>query len=958
MATQAAEKHDALTVWANDTTHDFYYPPSDLQVPDDPVRTGPGRAWDEADFAKKQASLAYAVNKNKPPHAGRFPIRTKLQPLDSGSKKAILTNHFQLKTRDKELYEYEILDLDADGPTRKKIQALFRKAVDTWPFLNAHQDSFATDGQKTIVSWKSLHSNMDPSTLEAGASSTWRRDLVVNSAITIPARFSFVGTVDVAGLIQQSESNPDQEKTDHTSAERCLNILIAKSFDASVVRLSGKKFYVRKARANLGSSTSLEIIRGYHYAVRPGMGNLLMNFNVATSAFFRPILVSEFLADRGTFSSDWERQVNLKTLRVYVEFPHSEDRLNRPGARIKKIKDLGPAIGTLSFRKVSKDAQGHPIRDITQPGGWQIDPPTQVVDHLMTVFGQSAVPGRKAVNVGSAGDPVYYAQEMLRIIPYQLYTRPVPDRFTRNMVEMAALDPGQSQWLIENEGLSQLGFANAKNEEVQFTLKYFVIHSLDSTVPVAGFETELQDQMLRRCNTKAEGVVRLNASEAASELKGSSMELRMKQAKESEAELAVLLLQNFDRSAYAEFKNLADRKYGLRSLCLAKPALFSNSKYMSNVAQKINIKFGGVNSYVAKVKSFLETKTLVLGADLVHPPAGALEDTPSIACMVGSIDNHGGCFPGSARLQSKDRDDREIIDEENIMSMVKERIKAWRVDKGGLFPLNIIYYRDGVSEGHYQKVVSVELKAIRRAWREAQAATNTILLRGDKDVKLTALVGVKRHHTRFYPMTDKDADTEWGNNNCLPGTYVDRVVTSPYYRDFYLQSHSGVKGTARPTHYFMLADGKIPNCTTIDQLRTLTHSLCYTYCRATGGISYAAPTYYADRLCDRARLYLPESWAANNVGLQASIDTARTNHSTARQNNRDLLYRQVQQFNLAVHNAKSNAELADEAQDEDSLRAFTKDFVIQHAKNEFYEYKTDQTGNPWHESLDRIMFWM
>jgi len=137
-----------------------------------------------------------------------------------------------------------------------------------------------------------------------------------------------------------------------------------------------------------------------------------------------------------------------------------------------------------------------------------------------------------------------------------------------------------------------------------------------------------------------------------------------------------------------------------------------------------------------------------------------------------------------------------------------------------LFSLLTLY----LQTGHYQKVVSVELKAIRRAWREAQAATNTILLRGDKDVRLTALVGVKRHHTRFYPMTDKDADTEWGNNNCLPGTYVDRVVTSPYYRDFYLQSHSGVKGTARPTHYFMLADGRIPNCTTIDALRTLVSS--------------------------------------------------------------------------------------------------------------------------------------
>lgn len=65
--------------------------------------------------------------------------------------------------------------------------------------------------------------------------------------------------------------------------------------------------------------------------------------------------------------------------------------------------------------------------------------------------------------------------------------------------------------------------------------------------------------------------------------------------------------------------------------------------------------------------------------------------------------------------------------------------------------------------------------------------------------KLTAIVCAKRHHVRFYPYEKKTS-----NGNCLPGTYVDDVVTSPYYTNFYLQSHAPLQGTARPAHYFIL----------------------------------------------------------------------------------------------------------------------------------------------------------
>jgi eukaryotic translation initiation factor 2C len=89
--------------------------------------------------------------------------------------------------------------------------------------------------------------------------------------------------------------------------------------------------------------------------------------------------------------------------------------------------------------------------------------------------------------------------------------------------------------------------------------------------------------------------------------------------------------------------------------------------------------------------------------------------------------------------------------------------------------------------------------------------------------KIIAIVGGKRHHTRFYPVDDEDKDID-NNDNCRPGTWVNRCVTSPIYRDFYLQSHIGIKGTARPTRYFIIRDDECPGLRTDAALRTLVSS--------------------------------------------------------------------------------------------------------------------------------------
>jgi hypothetical protein len=194
-------------------------------------------------------------------------------------------------------------------------------------------------------------------------------------------------------------------------------------------------------------------------------------------------------------------------------------------------------------------------------------------------------------------------------------------------------------------------------------LRYFLIQTLDGPIEASDlqeFENQLKEQLSRRCKVDKRHVVPVNPGAKAIQLNETALEASLIEAKRSDSNLVILLIPQFNRWIYAEFKNLADRKYGLRSLCLAKPSQFKDKKYMTNICQKINVKFGGNNAAVDNVETMLGKLTLVLGADLVHPGFGAFEESPSVACIVGSVDSRSSRFLGSARLQSKIKEDREV----------------------------------------------------------------------------------------------------------------------------------------------------------------------------------------------------------------------------------------------------------------------------------------------------------
>ncbi|EMC99396.1 hypothetical protein BAUCODRAFT_65525 [Baudoinia panamericana UAMH 10762] len=245
--------------------------------------------------------------------------------------------------------------------------------------------------------------------------------------------------------------------------------------------------------------------------------------------------------------------------------------------------------------------------------------------------------------------------------------------------------------------------------------------------------------------------------------------------------------------------------------------------------------------------------TIVIGADVTHPGVTSAEGTPSIAAVVGSVDDQFTQFPGSTRLQRSRKE--EIVE---LGDMVKECLIDWAVKHEDKLPTHVLFYRDGVSESQYEALRNYEIPQIKQAFKWAQeyleSKRKPERKPSDHDFKLIYVVVGKRHNTRFYRLNEEDKIRGRKNNpNLKPGFVVDTVITHSHSFDFYLQSHNPIVGTGRAAHYFVLKNNMD---LTDKELQQVTHNFCYAYSRATKGVSYCAPAYYADRLCDRGRAYL------------------------------------------------------------------------------------------------------
>jgi hypothetical protein len=61
-------------------------------------------------------------------------------------------------------------------------------------------------------------------------------------------------------------------------------------------------------------------MHGYYYTIKPVSGDILLNANLATSAFYEPKTVSAFLLDENTFQSESKQHEALIGVRVKITY--------------------------------------------------------------------------------------------------------------------------------------------------------------------------------------------------------------------------------------------------------------------------------------------------------------------------------------------------------------------------------------------------------------------------------------------------------------------------------------------------------------------------------------------------------------------------------------------------------------------------------------------------------------
>lgn len=252
--------------------------------------------------------------------------------------------------------------------------------------------------------------------------------------------------------------------------------------------------------------------------------------------------------------------------------------------------------------------------------------------------------------------------------------------------------------------------------------------------------------------------------------------------------------------------------------------------YTENLAMKIVAKLGGLSHRVPSesLPGLVKGKTMILGADLGHPPFVPGSMVPTVACSIATYNAECDAYSAQIRLQIGRS---EIIND--LSTMVEAHLRIFAKNNNGDYPERILVFRDGISEGQYAAALQYEHDAIVSACRRIE---------GTYRPRILVCVCAKRHNTRFFAKEREQTDR---TGNLPSGLCVDRSVTHPYAFDFFLQSHAGLVGTARPTHYICLLDEL---ALTPDELQKLVHGLCFSFARCTRSVSLVPVCYMAGKL--------------------------------------------------------------------------------------------------------------
>ncbi|KAK7049273.1 hypothetical protein VNI00_005874 [Paramarasmius palmivorus] len=803
----------------------------------------------------------------------------------------VTTNLFPIRTLPtKSYWQYEV-DIQPEVKNFARRQEIFNKLRS-----NVAPEIFGSlpiyDGNKQMYVSTELHllgSNegstflvaMGPNTpAQVGQRGTYQVRLTKTTAV--PINFS-----DLPRLLTARGSSVEAV----TVATNLLQLIIKQASNMNHVH-NNRSYFVEQGKLKLEGS-GLELLHGFFQSIRPGINELYVNVDTSMTAAYQPGpllgVVMDFMNKGGDVralklksdSADYRKLANfLKNVQVKIQTT----------GRVKRIRGLVENADAFQF--VNRDGIA-----------------TTVGEYMKALHNRDLMyRGIVGVNLSNPNQPpTIVPMELCDVVPGQLYKKRIPDAFTATAVGFATLSPQDRLAWIAAPGLAPIGdYARSefivesgmvideqpKNikggilaaPSVVFqrptrvdngkwrveklnnpkSLSAWVVVSF-STMSIGNLKTQMR-RLFDCCKALGMGTFssRLHLYALIKQALGATEPSVVQQGTEQNPErslraaintlsqdaqtqniMVIVILPSSPGAGdlRAKVKHWGDVTEGIRTQCLREDKVMNaGNPYWNNVALKLNARLGGRNFLVESqvMQNIRRESTIIMGADVGH--AGPGIQRPSVASLVWSTDNTVVDYRAMTCIQPPRQ---EKIS--NLEAMAEHALLQSFARINGNPPSRIFFFRDGLSEGEYERTAREEIAMIENVWKKRNVT---------RPPKLTYVVVGKGHHIVFFPGASSDACDDKGN--CKAGFVTKEAdIPSALAPDFYLMSHPGALGTSRSSHYIVLRDD---NQAGIEGIQNLAYSLCHVYARATRSVSIPAPVYYADLACSRLAFHIsPDS---------------------------------------------------------------------------------------------------
>ncbi|KAJ3737315.1 ribonuclease H-like domain-containing protein [Lentinula guzmanii] len=737
------------------------------------------------------------------------------------------------------------------------------------------------DGSSFLIGWSDK--------LVEGNRGTFRVTLKLTAGEIIRPK-----NLDVLGKQKAAVNNPEV-----TTAVNLLNILIRQDSNQKNPH-NARAFFSSTGKMSL---PGIELWRGFHQSVRLTREHALINIDTTMTTLYKPGLLLDLCMDYMQFRDTRNLMFDERGGPHFYKLERFLKKLQITVQTTKKRRTIYGLVPTAGKYVFSKDGTDLTIEEYLKTN-YNIH-----VRHPNLVGVRLTKPG--------AEHQVILPLEVCNVVPGQFYRQRLPDHLTPEVVRFATLNPTERLNAITggaSQTIADSPILNYKNSEVitqsgmeidtdpitirgQLLALPKVKFRSDDLIPTNGSWNVVNRTLYRaaplKCwavvnfverggdqlaQTAAQGTmhcakalgfdvsgpctVQSGSGQAVEQLLNRTIvEMKGKfpnlETIKPRPLLIVILPQNA-AEVRQRVKHWGDFTAGVLTQCIREGKLKrANDQYFNNIALKLNARLKGSNFVVSSpAMTALSNQGcfIIMGADVAHPGPGLRR--PSTASLVWSMDPYAAHYHALTEVQHPRL---EII--QDLKQMVYEAVLGFGKQNGT--PKQIIFFRDGVSEGEFRKVAEGEITdigvAIDNLWRTMNIK--------DPKPRLTFIVVGKRHHIAFFPTRDSLAND--GKGNCVAGFASDQnYLSHPSTTDFYLQSHAAIQGTSRSGHYTVIHDEIFDS--NINKIQELAFSLCHVYAKATRSVSIPAPVYYADLACARSSFHYAPNSAFNLASDAAS----------------------------------------------------------------------------------------